>query len=73
MIRYIRRKEIDIAKYDACIETAINARIYAYSWYLDIVADNWDILVLNDYEAVMPLPWRSKYFIKYVYPPAWTQ
>jgi len=73
MIRYIRRKEIDIAKYDACIETAINARIYAYSWYLDIVADNWDALVLDDYKAVMPLPWRSKYFIKYIYPPAWTQ
>jgi len=73
MIRYKRRKEIDITKYDACIGTAINSRIYAYSWYLDIVADNWDALVLNDYEAVMPLPWRSKYFIKYVYPPAWTQ
>jgi hypothetical protein len=73
MINYLKRKDIDIAKYNSCIENAINTRIYAYSWYLDIVADNWDALVLNDYEAVMPLPWRQKYFIKYVYPPAWTQ
>ncbi|MBP8792977.1 MAG: hypothetical protein KBE41_02015 [Lutibacter sp.] len=73
MIRYIQQKNIDRAKYDSCIEQAINSRIYAYSWYLDIVADHWDALVLNDYEAVMPLPWRQKYFIKYVYPPAWTQ
>lgn len=73
MIKYLKRNQIDIQKYDTCIELAINSRIYAYSWYLDIVADNWDALVLNDYEAVMPLPWKEKYFIKYIYPPAWTQ
>lgn len=73
MIQYIQRKNIDIQKYDTCVQNALNSRIYALSYYLDIVADNWDILVLNDYEAVMPLPWRSKYFIKYIYPPCWTQ
>ncbi|WP_111706602.1 hypothetical protein [Lutibacter citreus] len=73
MIQYLKRKEIDIQKYNACIENSINSRIYAYSWYLDCVADNWDVLILNDYEAVMPMPWRQKYFIKYIYPPAWTQ
>jgi len=73
MIRYFKRRDLDVIKYDNCIASAVNSRIYAYSWYLDIVADNWDVLVLNDYEAVMPLPWRSKYFIKYIYPPAWTQ
>ena len=73
MIRYLKREEINIDKYNNCINEAVNSRIYACSWYLDCVADNWDALVLNDYEAVMPLPWRSKYFIKYIYPPAWTQ
>ncbi|WP_457609836.1 hypothetical protein [Lutibacter sp.] len=73
MIYYYKRNQIDIVKYDTCITKSINTRVYANSWYLDIVADNWDVLVLNDYEAVMPLPWRSKYFIKYIYPPAWTQ
>lgn len=73
MIVYLKRNQLNIEKYDACIAKAFNSRIYAHSWYLDIVADNWDALVLNDYEAVMPLPWRQKYFIKYIYPPAWTQ
>lgn len=73
MIYYLKRSQIDIVKYDGCIENALNSRIYAFSWYLDCVADNWDALILNDYEAVMPLPWRQKYFIKYIYPPAWTQ
>jgi len=71
MINYVKRKDLDVVKYDYCIENAIQSRIYAYSWYLDIVADNWDVLILNDYEAVMPIPWKRKYGIKYVYPLLW--
>ena len=71
MIQYIKRKDLEVAKYDACIENSIQSRVYAFSWYLDIVADHWDVLVLDDYEAVMPIPWKQKYFIKYVYPPFW--
>ena len=69
MIKYIKRKDIDVEKYDDCIENSIQSRVYAFSWYLDIVADNWGILVLDNYQAVMPLPWRKKYGIKYVYTP----
>jgi hypothetical protein len=29
------------------------------------------VLVLDDYKAVMPIPWKKKYGIKYVYPPFW--
>ena len=73
MIKCVKRKELAVVKYDACIENAIQSRIYAFSWYLDIVADNWDVLVLNDYEAVMPIPWKQKYFIKYVTQPFFCQ
>ena len=73
MIHYIKRKDLNVVKYDACIAHALQSRIYAYSWYLDIVADNWDVLVLNDYEAVMPIPWKQKYFIKYVAQPLFCQ
>lgn len=71
MIKYISRKDLDILKYDACIEKSKQSRIYAFSWYLDIVADNWSVLVLDDYKTVMPICWRKKYGIKYVYPPFW--
>ena len=73
MIKYIKREDLDIDKYNACIASATNSRIYALSVYLDIVADNWDVLIKDDYRSVMPLPWRSKYLIKYIYPPNWTQ
>lgn len=71
MIQYVKRKDLDIDKYDDCVENALQSRIYAFSWYLDLVTDNWDVLVLDDYKAVMPIPWRKKYEIKYVYPPFW--
>ena len=71
MIQYLTRKQLDVSKYDYCIENSMQSRMYAFSWYLDLVTDNWDVLVLNDYEAVMPIPWRRKFFIKYVYPPFW--
>jgi hypothetical protein len=73
MINYIKRKDLEVVKYNTCVENAMQSRVYAFSWYLDIVADNWDVLVLNDYEAVMPVPWKQKYLIKYVTQPYFTQ
>tara|TARA_Y100000034_G_scaffold134927_1_gene204846 strand:- start:14613 stop:15518 length:906 start_codon:yes stop_codon:yes gene_type:complete len=71
MIRIINRNDLDVEKYDSCIEKSIQSTIYALSWYLDITCDNWEVLVLNDFEAVMPIPWRKKFNIKYVYQPLW--
>ena len=73
MIQYVKRQHLDVSKYDFCIENSSQSRIYAFSWYLDIVADHWDALVLDDYEAVMPVPWKKKYGIKYVVQPYFCQ
>jgi hypothetical protein len=71
-IQYLSYKEIDKTKWDACIEQAANGLIYPYSFYLDAMAKHWDALVLNDYEAVMPLTWNRKYGFYYLYQPAFT-
>ncbi len=71
--RYLKNKEIDKAKWDKSINGAANGRIYAYSWYLDILAENWDALVVGDYEYIMPLTWKEKYQIPYIYPPYYIQ
>lgn len=73
---YIKRKNIDTVKYDNCIAEAINSQIYAFSWYLDCVADDWDILVLGDYEVVMPVPFlrlKRHLFVKKIYQPDFCQ
>jgi hypothetical protein len=71
-ISYLDRNKIDIGKWDHCIRKATNGLIYARSFYLDIMAKNWSALILNDYEAVMPLTWNRKYGISYLYQPAFT-
>ena len=71
-IRYVTYQQIDKAKWDACIASVDNGSIYAYSFYLDTMAKHWDALILNDYEAVMPLTWNKKYGIAYLYQPFFT-
>ena len=73
LITYLKHTEIDKHKWDACIAKASNSLVYAYSWYLDVVSPNWDALVLNDYEAIMPITHRRKYFISYLFQPFFTQ
>ncbi len=74
LVQRISHKNINREKYQRCILNAINYRIYAEDWYLDIVTENrWDCLVYNDYEAVMPLPYRKKFLIKYIAQPMFCQ
>ncbi|MCS3800164.1 GNAT family N-acetyltransferase [Niastella sp. OAS944] len=68
-LQYLHRTQIDTQKWDRCIAHAANGLLYAHSFYLDHMADNWDALVLGDYEAVMPLTWRRKFGISYLYQP----
>ena len=72
-IQYVPNIDIDREKYDRCVRLSPRGRIYAQSWYLDCVTERWDVLVLGDYEAVMPFARRRKYGISYIYPPPWTQ
>lgn len=41
--------------------------IYATTGYLDHTCDNWTGLVVDDYSAVMPVAWRTKFGIRYAY------
>jgi len=75
-IRYISKKNLSIEKYDRCIQQAENGLIYAYSWFLDSVADGWGALVLGDYQAVMPIPYlklKRNLFLKNIYQPDFCQ
>lgn len=73
MIRYLKHDEIDFERWDECIEKSVNGLFYAYSWYLDMCASSWDALVMDDYQAVMPLPHRKKYTVRYIYQPFFIQ
>jgi len=66
-IKIIPSKNIDHARWDACVRNSPHGVIYALSIYLNHMADNWTGIVLGDYEAVLPIPWRKKMGIRYTY------
>lgn len=73
MLKYILHNEIDKVKWNHCISQSNNGLLYAEAEYLDALAENWDALVLKDYEAVMPICWKAKWGIRYLYQPPFVQ
>jgi hypothetical protein len=72
-IQYLTRNEIDDKKWNDRVEGSSNGLIYAFSYYLDALCDNWDAFIIDDYNAIMPLPWSKKAGIKYIYAPPFIQ
>ena len=68
-ILYLKRSEINDDLWNHRIAQSANGLIYGYAFYLDAMADNWDALIYKNYDAVMPLPWRKKWGIHYLYQP----
>ena len=74
MIKRITRKKLDVNQYTECLNRSVNYRIYAEVLYLDaLVGENWDCYVLNDYEAIMPLPFVKKFGLKFIVQPTYCQ
>lgn len=72
-ISYLKHNEIDFKKWDNCIDNSFNGIVYAYSWYLDTVCEEWEALVSEDYKYVMPITGRKKFGISYLYQPVVSQ
>lgn len=72
-IKYLQNQEIDREKWDRCISTSSNDRIYAKTWYLDMMNPEWAGFVYDDYQFVMPLSVNTKFGITYVYQPVYAQ
>jgi len=73
MINYLRHTHIDKKRWDDCISRSLNQRVYAYSWYLDLVCPGWDALVADNYTSVFPLTHNHKWTISYLFQPYFTQ
>jgi hypothetical protein len=73
MIVYLRNSEIDREQWDSCIKASQPYKPYGYSWYLDIMAPGWEALIDDEYDAVFPIPARTKFGIKYIATPIFLQ
>ena len=73
MIKFLQHTEIDKVKWNQSLEATLTPRIYAYSWYLDIVSPNWCALIEDDYKSIFPVPIQKKLGIFYISQPLFTQ
>ena len=72
MIR-LRHHEIDKAKWDAGIARSVHPRIYAESWFLDVVSPGWEAIVSDDYTTLWPLTINRKFYWPVLVQPMFTQ
>ena len=74
MIKRLKYEEVDWQKYQNCLERSEQYIFFAEKKYLEILLhQNWEILVNNDYEAVMPIPLAKKWGVTFVVMPLQTQ
>lgn len=69
MIRYLRHSEVDKHDWDLRLEQCANKHWYGLSSTLDAASPGWDALIDEENGVQMPLPWRRKYGIRYLYQP----
>lgn len=72
-IIFLEHDQIDLKKWDECVQRSSNGMIYASASYLNSLGENWDALVMGDYQIIMPLIKRKKWEISYLYQPLFAQ
>lgn len=68
MIRHLEHSAIDKAAWDAMLLRCPDRVWYVQSWVLDLCCPAWEALVGDD-GSIMPLIWRRKFGIDYLYQP----
>lgn len=71
--KLLKREEIDDKRWNGCVHFALSAPPYGYTWYLDVVAPEWEGIVVDEYKMVMPVIRAKKWGIAYSYQPFFTQ
>ena len=66
-------KEIDTISWNWIVNNSTNGLIYAQSSFLNQLSDNWAAVIIGDYEAILPIPYRKKWGIDYAYTPPFMQ
>ncbi len=72
----LSRSAIDSDQWDQLIEKSQQNVVYAKSWYLDIVCQDWNAIVwpsTGNYEVLMPLPLKTKFGRQVIQQPFYCQ
>lgn len=69
MIRHLLHTDIDMAEWDVRLLACRNKLWYAQSYVLGIASPGWEALIDDESGAIMPLTWRKKFGIAYLFQP----
>ena len=67
-MRIVERTDIDVEKWDRLVLES-NTSFFSLSWYLDATAENWSIVIDDDYTCGMALPYSVRMGIQTLYTP----
>jgi len=73
LIKHLKNNQIDRQKWDKTVFAAKNSLPYAFSWFLNEVSENWEALIMADYQYIMPLHVKRKCGITYLMQPIFCQ
>ncbi len=65
----VERKDLNTQKWDELVGRSPDAAVFSYSFYLDAVAENWCVLVDDDYKIGLALPYTVRAKRKILYTP----
>lgn len=68
MIRHLKHEEVGGAVWDALLLQCPDRLWYMQSWVLDLCCAKWEALIGDD-GSIMPLIWRRKFGMDYLYQP----
>lgn len=69
MVQHLLGSAVDENRWNAVVAMDSNRLLYGTTWYLDLVAPNWEALILGDYEAVWPFAVGKKLGVGYAFRP----
>lgn len=65
----IERQNLDVQKWDNLVDRTKDASVFSNSFYLDAVAENWCVLVNDDFSAGLALPYTIRAKRRILYTP----
>lgn len=69
MPTFLQRNEINDKKWNALASDFL----FGQTYYLDAMCENWNGLIVGDYEVALPVPSGEKWCLHYAYQPYFTQ
>ncbi len=72
-MKIIQRENIDIEKWNLLVDSTKDASVFSYAWFLDVVAENWCVIVDDNYTKGLAIPFIKTVGIKMVYTPVFVR